>query len=198
VMVADLGTLVNCTLENNAARYGGGVYYIADAWGEGNFTVDGCTFEGNTADADGAGLSLYMKPSSTAARRGEVGGALVPGGFTFVTKSAFTSNSATGRGGGIAKAYGTPPLSLGDDVTFEGNTAAADPSTGDVYYQQAPSPAPSPSKKPKGAVMGVVIGVMAAVAIAVAAYVVRSQRKDTSPRRDTSPHQEPLLGSDQA
>jgi hypothetical protein len=184
------GTLVNCTLEDNAARYGGGVYYMADSWNDRNSTIDGCTFEGNKADADGAGLSLNMKPSSMAARRGEVGKAWVPGGFTLVSNSAFTSNTAAGRGGGIAKAYGTPPLSLSGDVTFESNTAAAEPSTADVYYQPAPSPAPSPKKKlSAGVVAGTVIGVlMVMVAVAFLAYIARATRKDTSAWR------EPLLG----
>ena len=143
-----LGTLNNCTLSGNSARFGGAIYAGGSA-----FAVNGCTFIGNTAGNDGGAIrnlgSLTVTDSTfsgNGAPSGAGGGIANSGNVTVtnstftgntaasaaglwnngvsavstVTKSTFSGNSATSTGGGIANVQGTLTLT---NSTLSANSA---------------------------------------------------------------------------
>jgi hypothetical protein len=111
-------SLSGCLLSHNDAHHGGGAVFVS-AGGPG--AIKSTTFVNNSAGEDGAGLYLSTGSASAAP-------------MITVSGSSFEGNAAQGRGGGVAAQFASA-LALSDDDTFSGNSAAADPTTADVYYR---------------------------------------------------------------
>jgi hypothetical protein len=111
-------SLSGCSFtRNNAGAFGSGgaVYVTLLAPG----AIKSTTFVNNTAGTDGAGL---LVDSSNKA-------------VLTVSGSSFEGNAAMFKGGGIATHFASG-LALSYDTTFSGNSAAADPTTADVFYYE--------------------------------------------------------------
>ena len=130
-------TLKNCTFRGNTAlRYAGAVYYPNNYSKTSNFnpvyTVDGCTFDRNSAtydvkngdDAGGGAITIQVNPTDTPNT--------VQVASLHVKNSTFTGNTATGYGGAISTrretGYGNAHIYLNiDGSNFDSNrvTSAA-------------------------------------------------------------------------
>ena len=139
----------NVNLANSAGTSGGGVGYspghpIPGTPGMGTMTLAGTTIQNNTAAsiaAGGGGADLFTHNSGTgsvsittstfannqaigAANSGSGGGIIIESIGTTVATTAFNSNSATNRGGGIHVGGGSLALNgTSPSITFSGNTA---------------------------------------------------------------------------
>ena len=128
-------TLLNCTFTGNTAlRYAGAVYY-PNTYGKTTefnpvYTVDGCTFDRNSAtydvkngdDAGGGAILIQVNPTDTPNT--------VQVASLHVKNSAFTGNTATGYGGAISTRReadrGNARIYLNvDNSTFNGNRATS-------------------------------------------------------------------------
>ena len=128
-------TLLNCTFTGNTAlRYAGAVYY-PNTYGKTTefnpvYTVDGCTFEQNSAtydvkngdDAGGGAILIQVNPTDTPNT--------VQVASLHVKNSTFTGNTATGYGGAISTRReadrGNARIYLNvDNSTFDGNRATS-------------------------------------------------------------------------
>lgn len=130
-------TLKNCTFRGNTAlRYAGAVYY-PNTYGKTTefnpvYTVDGCTFDRNSAtydvkngdDAAGGAITIQVNPAETPNT--------VQVASLHVKNSTFTGNTATGYGGAISTrretGYGNARIYLNiDSSNFDSNrvTSAA-------------------------------------------------------------------------
>ena len=128
-------TLLNCTFTGNTAlRYAGAVYY-PNTYGKTTefkpvYTVDGCTFEQNSAtydvkngdDAAGGAITIQVDPTDTPNT--------VQVARLYVKNSTFTGNTATGYGGAISTRReadrGNARIYLNvDNSTFNGNRATS-------------------------------------------------------------------------
>ena len=130
-------TLKNCTFRGNTAlRYAGAVYYPNNYSKTSDFTpvytVDGCTFDRNSAtydvkngdDAAGGAITIQVNPAETPNT--------VQVASLHVKNSTFTGNTATGYGGAISTrretGYGNAHIYLNiDGSNFDSNrvTSAA-------------------------------------------------------------------------
>ena len=128
-------TLKNCTFRGNTAlRYAGAVYYPNNYSKTSDFnpvyTVDGCTFDRNSAtydvkngdDAGGGAITIQVNPTDTPNT--------VQVASLHVKNSTFTGNTATGYGGAISTrretGYGNARIYLNiDNSTFDGNRATS-------------------------------------------------------------------------
>lgn len=129
-------TLLNCTFTGNTAlRYAGAVYY-PNTYGKTSdfnpvYTVDGCTFEQNSAtyddntsnDATGGAIVIQIDPVSTAPDTMQTAS-------LYVKNSNFTGNTAIGWGGAIATRQETNRANTRiclniDGSTFTGNSTSA-------------------------------------------------------------------------
>ena len=124
-------TLKNCTFTGNTAlRYAGAVYYPNNYSKTSNFnpvyTVDGCTFDQNSAtydvkngdDAAGGAITIQVNPTDTPNT--------VQVASLHVKNSTFTGNTATGYGGAISTrretGYGNAHIYLNiDGSNFDSN-----------------------------------------------------------------------------
>ena len=124
-------TLKNCTFTGNTAlRYAGAVYYPNNYSKTSNFnpvyTVDGCTFDRNSAtydvkngdDAAGGAITIQVNPTDTPNT--------VQVASLHVKNSTFTGNTATGYGGAISTrretGYGNARIYLNiDGSNFDSN-----------------------------------------------------------------------------
>lgn len=128
-------TLKNCTFRGNTAlRYAGAVYY-PNTYGKTTefkpvYTVDGCTFDRNSAtydvkngdDAGGGAILMQVNPTDTPNT--------VQVASLYVKNSTFTGNTATGFGGAISTRReanrGNVRIYLNiDNSTFDGNRATS-------------------------------------------------------------------------
>lgn len=128
-------TLKNCTFRGNTAlRYAGAVYY-PNNYGKTTvfnpvYTVDGCTFDQNSAtydvkngdDAAGGAITIQVNPVEPPNT--------VQVASLYVKNSAFTGNTATGYGGAIATrretGYGNAHIYLNiDGSKFDSNRATS-------------------------------------------------------------------------
>ena len=130
-------TLLNCTFRGNTAlRYAGAVYY-PNTYGKTTefnpvYTVEGCTFDRNSAtydvkngdDAGGGAITIQVNPTDTPNT--------VQVASLYVKNSTFTGNTATGYGGAISTrretGYGNARIYLNiDGSNFDSNrvTSAA-------------------------------------------------------------------------
>ena len=128
-------TLKNCTFTGNTAlRYAGAVYY-PNTYGKTTefkpvYTVDGCTFDRNSAtydvknddDAGGGAILMQVNPTDTPNT--------VQVASLYVKNSTFTGNTATGFGGAISTRReanrGNVRIYLNiDNSTFNGNRATS-------------------------------------------------------------------------
>ena len=128
-------TLKNCTFRGNTAlRYAGAVYY-PNTYGKTTefkpvYTVDGCTFDRNSAtydvkngdDAGGGAILIQVDPTDTPNT--------VQVAKLYVKGSTFTGNTATGFGGAISTrretGYGNAYIYINvDGSTFNGNRATS-------------------------------------------------------------------------
>ena len=128
-------TLKNCTFRGNTAlRYAGAVYY-PNTYGKTTefnpvYTVDGCTFDRNSAtydvknddDAGGGAILMQVNPTDTPNT--------VQVASLYVKNSTFTGNTATGFGGAISTRReanrGNVRIYLNiDNSTFNGNRATS-------------------------------------------------------------------------
>ena len=130
-------TLLNCTFRGNTAlRYAGAVYY-PNNYGKTTvfnpvYTVEGCTFDRNSAtydvkngdDAGGGAITIQVNPTDTPNT--------VQVASLHVKNSTFTGNTATGYGGAISTrretGYGNAHIYLNiDGSNFDSNrvTSAA-------------------------------------------------------------------------
>ena len=128
-------TLKDCTFRGNTAlRYAGAVYY-PNTYGKTTefnpvYTVDGCTFDRNSAtydvknsdDAGGGAILIQVNPTDTPNT--------VQVASLHVKNSTFTGNTATGYGGAISTrretGYGNARIYLNiDNSTFDGNRATS-------------------------------------------------------------------------
>ena len=124
-------TLKNCTFRGNTAlRYAGAVYY-PNTYGKTTefnpvYTVEGCTFDQNSAtydekngnDAGGGAITIQVNPTDTPNT--------VQVASLYVKNSAFTGNTATGYGGAISTrretGYGNAHIYLNiDGSNFDSN-----------------------------------------------------------------------------
>lgn len=124
-------TLKNCTFRGNTAlRYAGAVYY-PNTYGKTTefkpvYTVDGCTFDRNSAtydekngnDAGGGAITIQVNPAETPNT--------VQVASLHVKNSTFTGNTATGYGGAISTrretGYGNAHIYLNiDGSNFDSN-----------------------------------------------------------------------------
>ena len=124
-------TLKNCTFRGNTAlRYAGAVYY-PNTYGKTTefnpvYTVDGCTFDRNSAtydvkngdDAAGGAITIQVNPTDTPNT--------VQVASLYVKNSTFTGNTATGYGGAISTrretGYGNARIYLNiDGSNFDSN-----------------------------------------------------------------------------
>lgn len=128
-------TLKNCTFRGNSAlRYAGAVYYPNNYSKTSDFnpvyTVDGCTFDRNSAtydekngnDAGGGAITIQVNPTDTPNT--------VQVASLHVKNSTFTGNTATGYGGAIATrretGYGNARIYLNiDGSKFDSNRATS-------------------------------------------------------------------------
>lgn len=129
-------TLLNCNFTGNTAlRYAGAVYYPNNYSKTSDFnpvyTVDGCTFEQNSAtyddntsnDATGGAIVIQIDPVSTAPDTMQTAS-------LYVKNSNFTGNTAIGWGGAIATRQETNRANTRiclniDGSTFTGNSTSA-------------------------------------------------------------------------
>ena len=128
-------TLKNCTFRGNTAlRYAGAVYY-PNTYGKTTvfnpvYTVDGCTFDRNSAtydvkngdDAGGGAILMQVNPTDKPNT--------VQVASLYVKNSTFTGNTATGYGGAISTRReanrGNVRIYLNiDNSTFDGNRATS-------------------------------------------------------------------------
>ena len=128
-------TLLKCTFTGNTAlRYAGAVYY-PNTYGKTTefnpvYTVDGCTFDRNSAtydvkngdDAGGGAILMQVNPTDTPNT--------VQVASLYVKNSTFTGNTATGCGGAISTRReanrGNARIYLNiDNSTFDGNRATS-------------------------------------------------------------------------
>lgn len=128
-------TLKKCTFRGNTAlRYAGAVYYPNNYSKTSDFnpvyTVDGCTFDRNSAtydekngnDAGGGAITIQVNPTDTPNT--------VQVASLYVKNSTFTGNTATGYGGAIATrretGYGNAHIYLNiDGSNFDSNRATS-------------------------------------------------------------------------
>ena len=128
-------TLKNCTFRGNTAlRYAGAVYYPNNYSKTSDFnpvyTVDGCTFDRNSAtydvkngdDAGGGAILIQVNPTDTPNT--------VQVASLYVKNSTFTGNTAPGYGGAIATrretGYGNARIYLNiDGSKFDSNRATS-------------------------------------------------------------------------
>lgn len=124
-------TLKNCTFRGNTAlRYAGAVYYPNNYSKTSDFkpvyTVEGCTFDRNSAtydvkngdDAGGGAITIQVNPTDTPNT--------VQVASLYVKNSTFTGNTATGYGGAISTrretGYGNAHIYLNiDGSNFDSN-----------------------------------------------------------------------------
>ncbi len=128
-------TLKNCTFRGNTAlRYAGAVYY-PNTYGKTTvfnpvYTVDGCTFDRNSAtydvkngdDAGGGAILIQVNPTDKPNT--------VQVASLYVKNSTFTGNTATGFGGAISTrretGYGNARIYLNiDSSKFDSNRATS-------------------------------------------------------------------------
>jgi LPXTG-site transpeptidase (sortase) family protein len=139
-------TLTNSTFTNNsAALNGGAIWHTTNS-----LAISGSTFDGNYTSALGDGGAIYLVSASGTAtvdntnftnqnNAGIDDGAglyidgIIPGGaIVEINGGAFTGNTATGNGGGIAVgANGTLTIGNTSGVTFTNNTAGGG---GAIYH----------------------------------------------------------------
>jgi len=127
-------TLTECTIMDNSALLGGGLYIFGSGTA---VTLDGCTLSGNIADEqgggiyNGSGVTLALSNSTVSGNRArkDGGGIYNSGGatttLTFVTVTGNTAdldNNGSGDGGGIAA---SGPLTMTNTIVAE-NTEKGD------------------------------------------------------------------------
>ena len=111
-------SVTGCSFTGNTAQYYGGAIYHES----GILSVIDCSFTGNTANRGGAIInygSASVTDSSFTGNTANHGGAISNGDILSVTDSSFTSNSAISYGGAI---YNGAILSV-TGCSFTGNTA---------------------------------------------------------------------------
>jgi hypothetical protein len=113
-------TIINSTVSENAAPFGGGIY------NSGTLTVVNSTVSSNMASSEGAGvynantLTITNSTFSSNAAHGE-GGVCINGGMLLITNSTLSGNSATDVGGGV---YNLGTLHIGNTVLKRGDSGA--------------------------------------------------------------------------
>lgn len=118
--------ITNCTIANNLAKGGGGVYSVGDT------TLRRCTITGNRSDIDGGGVFANAGSKLTVDActivgnwTGSSGGGLTVRGTAEILNSTIAYNTAMLRGGGIHTAGGAADLKVRNS-TISGNTAVTD------------------------------------------------------------------------
>lgn len=115
-------------LNNSAGAQGGGIFNIRSENGTSTVTVNGSTFDGNTAATDGgalynlAGIASIVGGKITGNSANYGGGISNNGGTLVVNGTHFEDNVAQAFGGGISTFAGANTTV--SNATFSGNTAA--------------------------------------------------------------------------
>jgi len=131
-------TITNCTLSENTATSGGGIF-IRNC----KSIIQKCTFKNNYANYSGGGLCHFSNNSSTLEcciftnnKAGSRGGGMFFFGTDLFVNNCIFNNNTSYQGGGLSSYPESPdgPNSLIQNCVFKGNSAEGDHAYGGAVY----------------------------------------------------------------